>query len=182
MYYLLLKKLCKFRIYIPKGQKSLRLLSENIKETFGLNKNKLCLYWLSKKCNSGITECISLKLSEMIREINSWPQRQYFHATIQPLLLRLQFWSEIWPKSKDTAFGNAFGYSVGSFREYLKKKSNGQKDSRWMPLLILLKPLHLPLLVCFVLLLLLQLLLLQVPVRLRSLRWKISKSILRVKV
>ena len=66
-----MRKQCTFHLYFPKGQKSSRLLSENIDLTFDLNQNKLCVYGLSKKRHSGITECINLELSEMIREMNN---------------------------------------------------------------------------------------------------------------
>jgi hypothetical protein len=43
-------------------------LSENVERSVGLNQNKLCVYGLSKGCNTEITEYI-WKIQEIIRKM-----------------------------------------------------------------------------------------------------------------
>ena len=84
-------------------------LPENVEGSVELSQTTICVYGLSKGCNTGIAEYTNLENSGNDKEI--WSKRQYLHATntttatttaTTTTLLHLQYGEEIWSKSKDT--------------------------------------------------------------------------------
>ena len=98
-------------------------LSDKVEASVELNQNILCVFGLSKGCNSGTTEYINLELSENDKGRWSIDEKDNicpllkttttattittaYTTTTTTTMLNLKYWGEIWTKSKHTMCKN----------------------------------------------------------------------------